>query len=153
KETEPTIDFPRAWLEEGSYDFSFSGLKSSVINYIHNTTQRGEPINAANIAASFQASVIDVLVEKTYQAAQEYEVKDVIVAGGVAANNGLRTALEKRFEQEKQTLHIPPIALCTDNAAMIAAAGSVLYEHNIFSSMHLNAHPSLPLSSILNSPL
>lgn len=148
KETEPTIDFPRAWLEEGSYDFSFSGLKSSVINYIHNTTQRGEPINAANIAASFQASVIDVLVEKTYQAAQEYEVKDVIVAGGVAANNGLRTALEKRFEQEKQTLHIPPIALCTDNAAMIAAAGSVLYEHNIFSSMHLNAHPSLPLSSI-----
>lgn len=148
KETEPTIDFPRAWLEEGSYDFSFSGLKSSVINYIHNTTQRGEEINPANIAASFQASVIDVLVEKTYQAAQEYQVKDVIVAGGVAANNGLRAALENRFEHEKQTLHIPPIALCTDNAAMIAAAGSVLYEHDIFSSMNLNAHPSLPLSSI-----
>ncbi len=148
KETEPTIDFPRAWLEEGSYDFSFSGLKSSVINYIHNTTQRGEEINPANIAASFQASVIDVLVEKTYQAAQEYQVKDVIVAGGVAANNGLRAALENRFEHEKQTLNIPPIALCTDNAAMIAAAGSVLYEHDIFSSMNLNAHPSLPLSSI-----
>lgn len=148
KETEPTIDFPRAWLEEGSYDFSFSGLKSSVINYIHNTTQRGEEINPANIAASFQASVIDVLVEKTYQAAQEYQVKDVIVAGGVAANKGLRGALEKRFEHEKQTLHIPPISFCTDNAAMIAAAGSVLYEHDIFSSMNLNAHPSLPLSSI-----
>lgn len=146
--TEPTIDFPRAWLEEESYDFSFSGLKSSVINYIHNTIQRGEELDKADVAASFQASVIDVLVEKTYRAAQEHGVKDVIVAGGVAANNGLRAALEKRFKDESQQLHIPPISLCTDNAAMIAAAGSILYENGVFASMHLNARPSLPLLSI-----
>lgn len=146
--TEPTIPFPRAWLEEGSFDFSFSGLKSSVINYIHNATQRGDLLNKADIAASFQASVIDVLVEKTYQAAQTYDVEDIVVAGGVAANNGLRSALEKRFTGKKQQLHIPPIALCTDNAAMIAAAGTILYEQDKFATMHLNANPSLRLTSI-----
>lgn len=146
--TEPTIEFPRAWLEEGSYDFSFSGLKSSVINYIHNTTQREETLDHADIAASFQASVIDVLVQKTYRAARAYDVEDVIVAGGVAANKGLRKALEKQFSGAKQSLHIPPIHLCTDNAAMIAAAGAILYEHGVQSTMHLNARPSLRLTSI-----
>lgn len=146
--TEPTIDFPRAWLEEGSFDFSFSGLKSSVINYIHNQTQRGNEINQADIAASFQASVVEVLVEKTYQAAQKYDVEDIVIAGGVAANHGLRRALKARFKGEKQQLHIPPIALCTDNAAMIAAAGTILYEQQTFATMQLNANPSLRLTSI-----
>src|SRR5699024_10400720 len=146
-ESDATIDFPRAWLEEDSYDFSFSGLKSSVINYIHNATQRGEDIQKEKIAASFQASVVEVLVEKTYKAAQEYNVKDVIVAGGVAANNGLRSSLEERFKNSEQKLHIPPLHLCTDNAAMIAAAGSISYEQGKFASMNLNARPSLRLSS------
>ncbi|GAA0344304.1 tRNA (adenosine(37)-N6)-threonylcarbamoyltransferase complex transferase subunit TsaD [Oceanobacillus oncorhynchi subsp. oncorhynchi] len=144
-EGEPMIDFPRAWLEEGSYDFSFSGLKSAVINTLHNAEQRGETLNSADVAASFQQSVVDVLTEKTYRAAQEYKVKQVIVAGGVAANKGLRQSLKNRFNHTDTELYIPPIHLCTDNAAMIAAAGTILYEKEKFEALDLNANPSLML--------
>ncbi|MFD1066909.1 tRNA (adenosine(37)-N6)-threonylcarbamoyltransferase complex transferase subunit TsaD [Oceanobacillus locisalsi] len=144
-EGEATIDFPRAWLEEGSYDFSFSGLKSAVINKLHNAQQRGETLEPADIASSFQQSVIDVLTEKTYRAAQEYQVEQVIVAGGVAANKGLRESLKDRFRGDKADLYIPPIHLCTDNAAMIAAAGTILYEEEKFTALDLNANPSLML--------
>lgn len=139
------IQFPRAWLEQDSYDFSFSGLKSAVINKIHNLKQRGEEINQANIATSFQNSVVEVLTEKTYRAALEYGVKQVIVAGGVAANKGLRSSLEAKFAESDIPLLIPPFALCTDNAAMIAAAGTILYQQGKYSSMDLNANPSLML--------
>lgn len=138
-----TIDFPRAWLEQGSFDFSFSGLKSSVINQIHNSRQRGEDLRKEDVAASFQASVIDVLIEKTFKAAEKYQVKQVIVAGGVAANRGLRKALENKFKYTNQSLLIPPIHLCTDNAAMIAAAGTVAYEQGKRSGWDLNANPAL----------
>lgn len=144
-EGETIIDFPRAWLEEGSYDFSFSGLKSAVINTIHNANQRGESLNKADIAASFQASVVEVLTEKTYQAAQEFAVKQVIVAGGVAANRGLRSALERRFIDTNIPLLIPPLELCTDNAAMIAAAGTMSYLRGERADWDLNANPSLEL--------
>lgn len=144
-EGEETIDFPRAWLEEGSYDFSFSGLKSAVINKIHNAKQRGEDLKKADIAASFQASVIDVLTKKTSRAAKEYEVRQVIVAGGVAANKGLRSALESEFADLNIPLLIPPLSLCTDNAAMIAAAGTIAYEQGRRSGLDLNANPSLIL--------
>jgi len=140
-----TINFPRAWLEKGSFDFSFSGLKSSVINTIHNARQRGEQLKKEDIAASFQASVIDVLVEKTYQAALQYNAKQVIIAGGVAANKGLRWAFEKKFANDNISLLIPPLRLCTDNAAMIAAAGTIAYEQGRRSAWDLNAHPSLPI--------
>lgn len=140
-----TIDFPRAWLEEGSYDFSFSGLKSSVINNIHNAKQRGEQLKKEDIAASFQASVIDVLTRKTCNAAKEFGVKQVLVAGGVAANNGLRTSLEKEFADLDIPLLIPPLALCTDNAAMIAAAGTISFEKGDRTGLDLNANPSLML--------
>lgn|SRR5699024_5565094 len=143
-EGEDLYDFPRAWLD-GSYDFSFSGLKSSVINFIHNETQRGNELNKANIAASFQASVVDVLTEKTYKASKEYGVKQVIVAGGVAANKGLRASLEKRFSDIETPLLIPPIHLCTDNAVMIAAVGTVLFEEKQFANWDLNGKPSLAL--------
>lgn len=142
---EETIEFPRAWLEEGSYDFSFSGLKSAVINKIHNAKQRGESLKPEDIAASFQASVIDVLTAKTVKAAKEYSVKQVIVAGGVAANQGLRKELKKQFENEDIPLLIPPLILCTDNAAMIAAAGTIEFEHGKRSGLDLNANPSLEL--------
>lgn len=145
-EGEESIDFPRAWLEADSYDFSFSGLKSAVINKIHNAKQRGLTLNAEDIAASFQASVVEVLTEKTYRAAKEYNVKQVIVAGGVAANTGLRKSLEKRFSDEDFPLYIPPIQLCTDNAAMIAAAGTILFEEGHRSTLDLNANPSLLLN-------
>lgn len=143
---EPTIDFPRAWLEDGSYDFSFSGLKSAVINMQHNAKQRGEEVNPAEIAASFQESVIDVLVTKTMRAAKEYEAKQILVAGGVAANRGLRNRLnEKIAELRGVELVIPPLKYCTDNAAMIAAAGSVFYEKGIRADLSLNANPGLDL--------
>lgn len=143
---EPTIDFPRAWLEDGSYDFSFSGLKSAVINMQHNAKQRGEEVNPAEIAASFQESVIDVLVTKTIRAAKEYEAKQILVAGGVAANRGLRNRLnEKIAELRGVELVIPPLKYCTDNAAMIAAAGSVFYEKGIRADLSLNANPGLDL--------
>ncbi|MEC2159466.1 tRNA (adenosine(37)-N6)-threonylcarbamoyltransferase complex transferase subunit TsaD [Virgibacillus halodenitrificans] len=143
KSGEVTIDFPRAWLEQGSYDFSFSGLKSSVINTIHNAKQRGELLSNEDIAASFQESVIDVLTTKTVNAAKEFQVKQVIVAGGVAANQGLRSALEEQFNQLNIPLLIPPLHLCTDNAAMIAAAGTIAYEQGRRSGMGLNANASL----------
>ncbi|MEH7226638.1 tRNA (adenosine(37)-N6)-threonylcarbamoyltransferase complex transferase subunit TsaD [Bacillus sp. JJ1566] len=141
-----TLDLPRAWLEEDSYDFSFSGLKSAVINTLHNAEQRGETIEPKNLAASFQESVIDVLVTKTVKAAKEYQVKQVLLAGGVAANKGLRAALEHAFaEMPEIKLIIPPLSLCTDNAAMIAAVGSVLYEKGKRSSYALNANPGLDI--------
>ncbi|HLR08963.1 MAG TPA: tRNA (adenosine(37)-N6)-threonylcarbamoyltransferase complex transferase subunit TsaD [Bacillota bacterium] len=143
---EETIDFPRAWLEADSFDFSFSGLKSSVINTIHNAKQRGEQLKKADIAASFQASVVDVLTEKTFRAAQQFNVQQVIVSGGVAANKGLRKRMQTIFQGTGISLLIPPLDLCTDNAAMIAAAGTVAFEQGKRSGWDLNAHPSLLLS-------
>lgn len=143
-EGEPTIDLPRAWLDD-SYHFSFSGLKSAVINTLHNASQRGETIEPQNLAASFQASVVDVLVTKTIRAQEEYNVKQILLAGGVAANRGLRAALEKAFLDKGVELIIPPLSLCTDNAAMIAAYGDILYQKQTFGQLDMNANPGLEL--------
>jgi N6-L-threonylcarbamoyladenine synthase len=141
-----TIDLPRAWLEKDSYDFSFSGLKSAVINTVHNAKQRGEHIRPEDLAASFQASVVDVLVTKTVRAAKEYGVKQVLLAGGVAANSGLRARLQEEFASlEEVELIIPPLSLCTDNAAMIAAAGMIAYEQGKCSDLALNANSGLDI--------
>lgn len=148
QEGSPVIKLPRAWLEEGSYDFSFSGLKSAVINTVHNAQQRGEKIEPADLAASFQSAVIDVLITKTVNAVKELPVKQVVLAGGVAANKGLRQALQEKFAGDSEVeLVIPPLSLCTDNAAMIAAAGSVSYEKGIRSGFNMNAIPGLVLES------
>lgn len=144
---EASLELPRAWLEEGSYDFSFSGLKSSVINTLHNAKQKGMTIHPQDLAASFQASVIDVLVTKTVKAVKEYEVEQVLLAGGVAANKGLRAALQEAFEGMEAELVIPPLSLCTDNAAMIAAAGTVLFQQGKRGSMDMNAHPGLDIEN------
>ena len=144
---EPTLTLPRAWLEEGSYDFSFSGLKSAVINTVHNAEQRGETIKPEDLAASFQQSVIDVLVTKAVKATKEYKVKQLLLAGGVAANKGLRAALEEAFRGKAEVkVIIPPLNLCTDNAAMIGAVGSVMFEKGIRSTMALNANPGLDIT-------
>ncbi|MGM0754461.1 MAG: tRNA (adenosine(37)-N6)-threonylcarbamoyltransferase complex transferase subunit TsaD [Bacillota bacterium] len=147
QEGEPTLDLPRAWLEEGSFDFSFSGLKSAVINTLHNAKQKGVTIHPQDLAASFQASVIDVLVTKTVKAVEEYKVEQVLLAGGVAANKGLRGALNDAFEEIEAELVIPPLSLCTDNAAMIAAAGTVLFEQGKRGGMDMNAHPGLDIEN------
>ncbi|MDR0125938.1 tRNA (adenosine(37)-N6)-threonylcarbamoyltransferase complex transferase subunit TsaD [Bacillus zhangzhouensis] len=147
-EGEPTIKLPRAWLEEGSYHFSFSGLKSAVINTLHNASQKGETIAPENLAASFQESVIEVLVGKTLKAAEAYGVKQVVLAGGVAANKGLREALTSTFTKLSEVnVTIPPLSLCTDNAAMIAAAGTIAFEKGIRGDMAMNGQPGLPLVS------
>ncbi|MCM2983626.1 MULTISPECIES: tRNA (adenosine(37)-N6)-threonylcarbamoyltransferase complex transferase subunit TsaD [Niallia] len=140
------VKLPRAWIE-GTYDFSFSGLKSAVINTVHNAEQRGEVIRPEDLAASFQESVVDVLVSKTVEAAKEYKVKQVVLAGGVAANKGLRTVLAEKFEQlESVKLTIPPLSLCTDNAAMIAAAGTIFFEKGQRAQLDLNGNPGLDIT-------
>ncbi|MCM3324827.1 tRNA (adenosine(37)-N6)-threonylcarbamoyltransferase complex transferase subunit TsaD [Cytobacillus kochii] len=145
-EGEATIKLPRAWLEEGSFDFSFSGLKSAVINTVHNAEQRGETILPEDLAASFQESVIEVLVTKTLKAVEAYDVKQLLLAGGVAANKGLRKALTETFKNKEEIdLVIPPLHLCTDNAAMIAAVGAIMFEKGIFSDMSMNANPGLDI--------
>ncbi|MBQ4570612.1 MAG: tRNA (adenosine(37)-N6)-threonylcarbamoyltransferase complex transferase subunit TsaD [Bacilli bacterium] len=118
----PTYPLPHIKLSKDSLDFSFSGLKSAVINLCHNANQRGETIDANNLAASFQNAVIDVLVSKTSKAATMYNVKQVIIAGGVAANKGLRSAMQEEMDKIGIKLTVPQFKYCTDNAAMIAAA-------------------------------
>lgn len=142
---EDTYHFPRAMLKEDNYDFSFSGLKSSFINTVHNANQKGEPLNDINLAASFQASVIEVLVSKTLRAAKEYDVKQLLLAGGVAANKGLRDTFTKVMAEELPDVEmiIPPLSLCGDNAAMIGAAASIQYQKDQFTDYALNAKPGL----------
>ena len=118
----PTYPLPHIKLSKDSLDFSFSGLKSAVINLCHNANQRGESLDANNLAASFQNAVIDVLVSKTTLAAKQYDVKQVIIAGGVAANKGLRSAMQEAMDNLNIKLTVPKFKFCTDNAAMIAAA-------------------------------
>lgn len=118
----PVYPLPHIKLSKDSLDFSFSGLKSAVINLCHNANQRGETIDANNLAASFQNAVIDVLVSKTSKAATMYNVNQVIIAGGVAANKGLRSAMKEKMDELEIKLTVPQFKYCTDNAAMIAAA-------------------------------
>ena len=120
---EPTYELPRIKLGKDSYDFSFSGLKSAVINLHHKAEQRGETLDYNNLAASFQAAVVDVLCMKTSKAAQEYNVKQVIIAGGVAANKGLRSRMQEEMDKLNIKLTVPNLKYCTDNAGMIAVAG------------------------------
>ena len=146
---EDTYKLPRVWLDKESYDFSFSGLKSAVINTVHNAKQRGEEIVPENLAASFQASVVEVLVEKTMRAAREYNVKQIIVAGGVSANKGLRKGLEEAVAKDGHIkLTVPPLSLCTDNAAMIGAAGTMAYLKGHRSEMDMNGLSGMELTSL-----
>ncbi|WP_057789022.1 tRNA (adenosine(37)-N6)-threonylcarbamoyltransferase complex transferase subunit TsaD [Weissella minor] len=141
---EDAYDLPRAMLNEDNFDFSFSGLKSAVINLMHNAEQRGESVDLDNLATSFQHAVVDVLVGKTERALKAYPVKSFIVAGGVAANQGLRDGLNELMQQFPDTRYIPvPIALAGDNAAMIGAAGDIAYRHGKRGEWDLNANPAL----------
>lgn len=139
------IDLPRAYLEDGSLDFSFSGVKSAVINYLHRAGQRGEDVNQADMAASFQKAVVDVLVDKALNAAETYNTGTVLLAGGVAANGRLRTHLEARAREEGRRVVYPPPILCTDNAAMIACAAYYKSLRGDVAPLTLNAIPNLKL--------
>jgi N6-L-threonylcarbamoyladenine synthase len=134
--------FPRAMLE-GTWNFSFSGLKTAVLRTVESLQADARPLPIEDLAASFQAAVVDVLVEKTLLAAETFEVKDIIVAGGVSANKRLR---EKILNESSWPVHIPPLSLCTDNAAMIAGAGYYHYAQQDFSSLDFDVRPTWPLS-------
>ncbi|NLP46361.1 MAG: tRNA (adenosine(37)-N6)-threonylcarbamoyltransferase complex transferase subunit TsaD [Epulopiscium sp.] len=140
-----SIHFPRAYLEEDSYDFSFSGLKSSVLNYLNQAKMKNEEINIPNIAASFQEAVTEVLVEKTIKAAKDKKVSKIAMAGGVAANQGLRKKMQKRCKEEGLQVQYPSLILCTDNAAMIGSAAYYEYKKGIRHQWDLNAIPGLKL--------
>lgn len=139
------IPMPRAYLEEGSLDFSFSGLKSAVLNYLNRAQQKGLEVNKADLAASFQQSVVDVLVDKALMAAERHQVKTIMLAGGVAANGLLRSQLQQKAQTKGINVTYPPMILCTDNAAMIACAGYQKYLRGDFAPLTLNATPSLTL--------
>jgi len=141
------IDFPRVWLGSGSFDFSFSGLKSAVLNHLNSAKMAGREVNPADIAASFQQAVVDVLVKKSIMACQHLDCNKLAVAGGVAANSHLRRTLEETSAANGIVLNIPKPIYCTDNAAMIAAAGYYDYTKGRFADLNLNAVPSLALGS------
>lgn len=140
------IEFPRVMLEPKSYDFSFSGLKTAVLNYLNQREQKGEEIVIEDVAASFQQAVLDVLVDKSFRLAKERKSKKIVIAGGVAANQGLRTMMEERGKKENIDIFYPSRILCTDNAAMIGAAAYFNYKEGKKSDLHLNVIPNLDLN-------
>lgn len=146
KEGNPNaIHFPRVYLEESTYDLSFSGLKSSVLNYINKCNMLGEKVVAEDVAASFQQAVVEVLVNKTIKAAKQKNINKVAMAGGVASNSALRQAMQSACEKENIFLTYPSPILCTDNAAMIGAAGYYGYIKGVRDELDLNAIPNLKL--------
>ena len=146
KEGNPdAIRFPRAKVEDSEYDFSFSGLKSAVLNYLNGCQMKGEEICEADVAASFQKAVIDVLVEHALHAVKKYDFDKFAIAGGVASNSSLRKAFEEECEKRGITFYHPSPIYCTDNAAMIGVAGYYEYLKGVRSGMELNAVPNLRL--------
>jgi N6-L-threonylcarbamoyladenine synthase len=140
-EGQDIYDFPRAMIKEDNLEFSFSGLKSAFINLYHNARQKGETISNVDLSASFQVCVLDILMAKTKKALEKYPVKTLVVAGGVAANQGLRERLAAEITDVE--VIIPPLRLCGDNAGMIALAAVSEYNKENIAGWDLNAKPSL----------
>ena len=146
KEGNPhAIDFPRAHMEDAPYDFSFSGVKSAVLNHLNKCRMTGEPIVEADIAASFQQAVVDVLVDNAIRAAKDYHMDRLAIAGGVASNGALRAAMEAACEKESIRFYRPSPIFCTDNAAMIGVAAYYEYQKGTRHGWDLNAVPNLKL--------
>ena len=146
KEGNPeAINFKRVYLEKGSLDFSFSGLKTAVLNYLNTESQAGREICVADVAASFQAAVIEVIVHKTIEAAREMKQKKLALAGGVAANSKLFHDLTEACQKNGIELYVPDKILCTDNAAMIACAAYYKYKKEGADDLTIDAYPNLPI--------
>lgn len=143
------IHFPRSFTSEDSFEFSFSGVKSAVINYLHTASQRKEAVNAADVAASFQFAVVDVLAQKALRAVRQCGCLKLVLAGGVAANGALRRELQQRCDTENVRLYYPDSILCTDNAAMIGCRAYYQMQAGDIADLSLNAIPSLPLGGKL----
>lgn len=148
KEGNPdAIPFPRAKVAENAYDFSFSGLKSAVLNYLNGCRMKGEPVCEADVAASFQKAVIEVLVEHSLHAVKEYGYEKFAIAGGVASNSSLRAAFAEACSKNNIRFYYPSPVFCTDNAAMIGVAGYYEYCKGVRSGLDLNAVPNLKLGA------
>jgi len=141
------VELPRSWLEPDSYDFSFSGLKSAVLASLNTARMKGEPLDPAALARGFQASVIDVVTGKAMRAARAFGAKQLLLCGGVAANRGLRAALAERCAAAGLPLLVPPLSLCTDNAAMIAAAAHLKWKRGQYTPLDMKADPGLSLEA------
>lgn len=139
-----TYDLPLP-LDDNTYNFSFSGMKSAVINLVHNELQRGNEIRKEDLATSFQNRVVEILTKKTMKALKEYNVKNLIIAGGVSANKGIRDTFTEICKEEGINLTIPNIKYCTDNGAMIAAAGYFAYKKGIRAGLNLKAEATTSL--------
>lgn len=137
--------FPRPVVNNAPYDFSFSGLKTSVINLIHNMEQRGEEVPKADICSSFRFAVVDLLVSNFLKAAEDYNIKSLAVAGGVSANTLLRNRLKEECEKRGYTFYLPEKSLCTDNAAMVGSQGYYEYLSGNIADLSLNAVATLPI--------
>ena len=139
------VEFKRVFLERGSLDFSFSGIKTGVLNYINSEKQAGREINQADVAASFQAAVLDVIVAKTVKAAKDMDKDKIVLAGGVASNSRLREMMSEECEKNGIKLYYPSPILCTDNAAMIGCAAYYKYIAGERDDLTLDAIPNLEL--------
>ena len=140
KEGKHTYNLPRP-LNDHTYDYSYSGIKTAVINLVNKLKQKGEEVNVPDLARSFQDTAIDLLLDKALPAVDEYNIKQVVLAGGVSANSYLREQVVKRLENKPVDVVIPPIWCTTDNAAMIAKVGSYLYDEKVFAPLSLSANP------------
>lgn len=145
REGKNAVALPKMLKGAGGYDFSYSGLKTAVINYVHGKEQKGEPWNRADVAASFQSAALDILAEKTVEGAREKRVSVVTAGGGVVANGYLREKLTSACARAGLKLVLPEKKRCTDNAAMIACEGLIQYRAGNFAPLSLNASPSIPL--------
>ena len=140
------FSLPKPKIAENAYDFSFSGLKTAVVNLLHNAQQKGETICREDLAASVQATISEVLTEHTIRAAVEHGYSTIAIAGGVSANSGVRESLQKACDKRNFTLYMPPLSLCGDNGAMIACAGSYAFDAGIRADSSLNASATMELT-------
>lgn len=148
KEGSPTYHLPRP-KDDKSYDYSYSGIKTAVINLVNNLKQKGVEVNVKDLACSFQTTAIDLLLDKALPAIEEFNIKQIVLAGGVSANSYLREQVVKRVNNNVEVV-IPPLWCTTDNAAMIAKVGSYLYDEKVFASLDLSANPNWKLEDYRN---
>jgi N6-L-threonylcarbamoyladenine synthase len=139
------VRFPRSMIDEVGFDVSYSGLKTAVINHVRKLETSGQPVVVEDIAASFQQAVVDIQVSKTMAAVHHCSANRVLLCGGVAANSGLRQGLAEACQKQAITLYVPPLELCTDNAAMVAACATEMLRRGLYTSLDASPDPNLPL--------
>ena len=144
---ENAFEFPHPHVSTSVYDYSFSGLKTKVINYVHNAEQKGESVNIPDLAASFQKAVVDCLLSNLELAAKDFGYSKIVIAGGVSANSKLRAEVEKMCKENGWELTIPELKYCGDNAAMIASQGYYEYKNGTVANESLNAYATMPIDN------